>query len=1012
MSSLDDNPRRPSFWRSLAELENRPEFISYVEHEFAEPLGDEPVGSPARRRFMQLMGASFALAGVTACHWEKDYVLPHSRRPDGLVPGESRRYATAHELGGVSTGLIVQSFDGRPVKVEGNPLHPSSLGAANYFHQASVLELYDPDRSQEVVQRKAKQRTPSTWDAAEAFLAARISELGAVGGNGLRVLIEATSSPTAARLRQSILAKLPGAQFIEYEPMTFANEREGSKLAFGKTLRPVLSLERAAVVLSLAGDVIAAGYPGGLSNARALTQGRVPDQMKMNRVYAVESDFSTIGGVADHRLALRASQIKAFAAALDARLSARVGMGVPGSAQATPDAAFLKEPAVARFLEAVVNDLAGAVGTSVVVAGPEQPAEVHALVCRLNVMLGAEGKTVRYVDEPERPIDVVGLELLTAELVAGKVDTLIIVGGNPVYSTPADIPFGQALAKAEHTIRLGLYEDETSELCSWHLPLAHYLETWGDGRAHDGTQTIAQPLMAPLYGGRSVLQVLALLVGDKRDPLFIVKDTHDALTEKAWRKAIHDGLIEGSAAEASSVTLSAIPPIAFAAHELGATAAELDSLELVFATDGAVHDGRYANNAWLQELPAAMSKLTWGNAALIEPATADRLGIKDGTWVKLRIDGRELNVPALQAPGQAPGSVKLALGYGRRLAGMVGGHEAYQIDSVGANAYLLRTKGTLFFGSGLKIEPTTDKAPIATTQDLHAIDQTGRDGVNARLGMIVREATLGQYKAEPDFAKHAVHHPPLLSMWEDPVAYSGHKWGLTIDMNRCIGCNACVVACQSENNIPVVGREQVAKGREMHWMRIDRYFKGEPDQPEVAFQPMTCQHCENAPCEEVCPVGATMHSSEGLNEMTYNRCIGTRYCSNNCPYKVRRFNFANYHLDAKESRNQVKHMVFNPEVTVRARGVMEKCTFCVQRIQKVKIKAKNAKRPITDGEIKTACQQTCPTGAIVFGDLNDKASEVAKQHAVARAYEVLGELNNRPRISYLARVRNPNPELV
>ncbi len=1014
MSSLDEKARTAGFWRSLAELEGRPEFQAYVEHEFAEPLADEPPGTPGRRRFMQLMGASLALAGATGCRWEEDYVLPYSRRPADLVPGEARYYASAQELGGVSTGLLVQSVDGRPIKVEGNPLHPSSLGAATYFAQASVLGLYDPDRSQDVLHRRGRELTRTSWEHAERVLAERLAVHAADGGAGLRVLAEATSSPTVKRLRRALTEKLPGMVFVEYEPISFANERDGTRRAFGRPLRPVLHLDRAAVVLSLGGDVISPAYPGGLANTRALATGRVPDAMTMNRVYAVEPALSTIGGVADHRLALRATQIRAFAAALDAKLGGMLPRGAAHASQTRPNAAFLDEPYVARFLDAVAKDLAKAKNAAVVVVGPEQPPEVHAIACRLNYLLGAIDNTISYIDLDEDDVreGVVALEHLVADLRKGVVETLIILGGNPVYDAPADIELEDALSKAKVSIRLGLYDDETSQRCAWHLPQAHFLEAWADSRAHDGTITISQPLMAPLYGGRSPVQVLALMLGDKRDIQFLLRETHDVVSDREWRKAVHDGLMAGTARPRVGVELLALPPIQFQPPEVSGGLAEGESLELVFGTDSKVYDGRFANNAWLQELPDAMTKLTWGNAALIDPGTATRLGVKDGHWVVLSYGGRELKVAALHAPGQAPGSVKLVLGYGRTWAGLVGGHEREGIEPIGANAFLLRTKANLFFGTGLRVHPTSEVAPVATTQDLHAIDPRGREGADSRLGAIVRGGTLEQYKARPDFAKHVVHHPPLLSMWEPPVAYTGHKWGMAIDMNRCTGCNACVIACQAENNVPVVGRERVAQGREMHWLRIDRYFKGTPDNPEVVFQPMTCQHCENAPCEQVCPVGATMHSSEGLNEMTYNRCIGTRYCSNNCPYKVRRFNFHNYHVELKESRNKVKHMLFNPEVTVRSRGVMEKCTFCVQRIQKVKIQAKNARRPIEDGEIKTACQQTCPADAIVFGDLNDTGSTVAQRSAVSRSYRVLEELNNHPRIAYLARIRNLNPELV
>lgn len=1011
MSSLDDTARKPRYWRSLAELEGKPEFKEFIEREFAAPLEELPPDSPGRRRFVQLMGASLALAGATSCRWEKDYVLPHSRRPEGLVPGEPRVYASAMELGGVAVGLHVQSYDGRPVKIDGNPQHPSSLGAASIYHQASILELYDPDRSQEVKRQDGGRSRSADWEQFDKSLRARVAEAQASNGAGFAVLGRWSSSPTLARLKEKLFGELPQMQWVEYEPLGSDHEGRGTLAAFGQEMRPVFHLERAAVVLSLDADSIGPADPAGLANAQMLAAGRVPDAMTMNRIYVAESSYTLMGTIADHRLSLRASQIKPLAAAIDAKLSA--ALGAAAGSQPLPAAELLKEPKIARWLDVLVADLRAAGKAALVVVGAGQPPEVHALACRLNTLLGAVGHTVDYLPQATHGRGMAALRKLVEGMAAGDVKTLLIVGSNPVYDAPVDLHFEVALSKVAYSAHSGLYRDETAAQCTWHVPAAHYLEAWSDGVAHDGSLTVGQPLIAPpLYGGRSATQLVASLLGDERDPRFLIRETHRSIDDRQWRKVVHDGVRARAPGASAPPALRPLAPLRFEAHELPARGYHGGPLELVYGGDSHAYDGRFANNAWLQELPAAVTKQAWGNAVLIAPRTARRLGIDDGGLVEVRANGASIQLPAMHAPGQAEGSIKVALGYGRRGAGLVGGSEAEGVEPVGANAYLLRNSRAPFFAQGATVRSLGTKAVLATTQDLHAIDQTGREGINARLGMLVREASLGQYKAKPDFAQHAVHHPALLSLWSDPVKYEGHKWGLAVDMNRCIGCNACVLACQSENNIPVVGRDNVIKGREMHWLRIDRYYKGSSDEPEVSFQPMTCQQCENAPCEEVCPVGATLHSQEGLNEMTYNRCIGTRYCSNNCPYKVRRFNFFNYHLDTKQERNAVKKMVFNPEVTVRARGVMEKCSFCVQRIQRVKIKAKNARRPIRDGEIRTACQQTCPTEAIVFGDLNDPASQLSRLHALPRAYKVLEELNNRPRIAYLARVRNPHPELV
>jgi MoCo/4Fe-4S cofactor protein with predicted Tat translocation signal len=1016
MSSLkNDDPGRGRYWRSLAELEDKPEFREFLEREFAEPLETAPPSSDGRRRFLQLMGASLALAGVTSCRWKEDKLLPFSRRPDGMIPGEQRQYATCMDLGGFATGLHVTSYDGRPVKVEGNPEHPASRGACSVFHQASLLGLYDPDRSDSVLEAGKA----SSWEKFEAF----VNGLALGDGARLRVLSEASSSPSLADMFERVQKAFPSAKLVEWEPAGSDNVALGTKLALGSPQRVLLAPEAANVIVSLDADPMAPTQGGGLAYARAIANGRDPDDFTMNRLYAVESSYTLTGAIADHRLALRAEQIKAFSAALDAAVSA-VAKPEPelGSPQDKPNAAFLQDAKVAKLVEVMAKDLADNAGKSLVIAGEHQPPEVHALVARINAVLGNAGKTVFYLEQPDRPRQLDALKGLVAEMNGGQVDTLLVLGGNPVYTAPADVAFGEALAKVTHRIHASLYVDETSRECSWHLPLAHYLEAWGDGVAHDGTVSLAQPLLAPLWGGKSALEILALVVKDEqKNGLEIVRRTHaDALADdKRWKKAVHDGVVAGPGSLKDAPALVPLNKIPLSERELGGAVGN-GQYELVFAADPKLYDGRFANNGWLQELPATFTKQTWGNAAEVSPATAKQIGGSDGSMVRITLAGRSLEIPLVIVPGQPDGSLRLTLGYGRKVAGHVGGESESRVAVVGSNSYAIRTSESFHFGAGAEVRTLGKETRLATTVDTHSIDDLGKRGAEQRAGQIVREGTLEQYRKEPEFARHVVHHPPLLDLWRPPVSYEGHKWGMSIDMNRCIGCNACVTACQAENNIPVTGAESVARGREMLWLRVDRYFKGPAEAPEVTFQPMPCQHCENAPCEQVCPVGATVHSSEGLNDMSYNRCIGTRYCSNNCPYKVRRFNYFNYQLDVqrvtpfhgmKQDKSRVRTMVNNPEVSLRARGVMEKCTFCVQRIQRVKIQAKNVRRPIQDGEIKTACQQTCPTEAILFGDLNDSAAQVTQVSRRPRAYGVLEELNNRPRVAYLARIRNPNPEL-
>jgi len=1017
---------KPTYWKSLAELEQSPEFLELAAREFAAPLDQEPPNSPGRRRFMQVMGASMALAGLDACRWREDKILPLSRRPEGTIPGSSRYFATAMELNGNAVGLYASSYDGRPIKIEGNPAHPDSLGAAAAFHQATVLGLYDPDRSDSVVTGAGAARKVSSWAEFGKALGEVLGALRTSGGAGLRVLAERSSSPSLAEQKRRLLAAFPQAKWSTYEPTAYDGPRAGSVLAFGKAYRSHYAFDAARIVVTLDADVVHPTFPAGLANARALTKNRAPEAAEMNRVYAIESCVTLTGGISDHRLAVKATLIKPVVAFLDAAISAKANpLPELGAAQDKPAAEFLKDEKVAKFLDGVATDLLANIGHSVIVAGQHQPAEVHALVHRLNAVLGNVGRTVFYTEDTgaDGQSDVAALKALTDELNGGKVETLLILGGNPVFTAPADLAFGDALAKAKSSIHLSLYEDETSQRSSWHLPAAHYLESWGDALSWNGTLSIVQPLIAPLHGGKSALEVVALFAGSTEPkPLELVRAGHPELaSEHAWRKALASGVVDGSAAAHAEPKLKAMGKVALVEAELGPLGGGNGKLELVFSIDPKLIDGRYANNAWLQELPESMTKLTWDNAVMISPRTAKELGVSDADSVTLSVGNRQITLLALIAPGHADGSLRITLGHGRTAAGHVGGLVSENIDPVGANAYAVRSSEGYEIATGVSVQSHgTVSYRVSSTQDIYTVGEIGQQGTQERLPALVREGTIEEFKKDPKFVDQIVEHNPLLSLWVPPVSYDGHKWGMSIDLNKCIGCSACVTACQAENNIPVVGKENVAKGREMLWLRVDRYYKGEPEDAEVSFQPIPCQQCENAPCEQVCPVGATMHSHEGLNDMVYNRCIGTRYCSNNCPYKVRRFNYFNYNLDtigvtpytpADDPKAKVKAMVFNPEVTVRSRGVMEKCTFCVQRIQNVKIKAKNVKRPIEDGEIKTACQQTCPTGAIVFGDLNDEKAQVTALQRLPRSYALLGELNNKPRVQYLARIKNPNPAL-
>ncbi|HTJ40681.1 MAG TPA: TAT-variant-translocated molybdopterin oxidoreductase [Kofleriaceae bacterium] len=1025
MSSLG-----PRYWKSLDELAGDENLAARMQNEFPD-AADQTIDLPSRRNFFRLMGASMALAGIAGpgCQrYEKEEIVPLARRPEDQVPGTTLSYASVFELGGWGLPLVVTSYEGRPLHIDGNPQHPfTGDGMDKYefgrhagvtpFASASVLNVYDQDRSKSPLTHGKG----ATFDDFKNWIATAKNDIKANGG-AVRVLSEATSSPTIAQLRRALTGA--GVQWHEWEPLSFDNERAGLKLAFGKPLRAMVHLDRADTIVVLDGDIFIE-HPAGMRYARDWKRSRGPEGSslgagKMNRMYSIESTFTSTGSIADHRLPLRSELILPFASALDAAISGG----------AMPSAEFLNEDKVKRFIAALakdLNDVKKNGGHSVVIAGRRQSPQVHALAAKINDALGAGGVTVDYLDEEDRPTHVESISKLVSDMNGGQVKYLFILGGNPVYDAPADLDFGSALGKVDNSVHLSEWEDETSEKTTWHVPRANYLECWGDARSWDGTWTIQQPLIMPLYGGVSAIELLSMVAGDDKTGEQLVRANVESQGGGAnWRKSVHDGFVANTAQQPSAVALQSLPMTNLSPTQLGGSRLKNGSLEVVYHYSSNTYDGRFANNAWLQETPDFFTKVVWDNYALVGPATAQDLGIGNESMIKLKVDGRELDVAAYVMPGQAMGSIGLVLGGGRTKAGSKGGTSAD--TTVGWNTYKVRSSKAIDFASGATVS-AGDNYKFSGTQEhwdlRHGIDETlfhfneGDRGTKERMPEIVKQVDHKAYvEGEGGEAWDAREEEEF---WKDPrgrnyslfqeKTYEGHRWGMTIDLGSCISCNACMVACQSENNIPVVGKDQVVRNREMHWIRIDRYFEGSPDDPRIVNQPVNCQQCENAPCEQVCPVGATMHSSEGLNDMVYNRCVGTRYCLNNCPYRVRRFNFLDWNKEFKDARNRVRKLVMNPEVTVRHRGVMEKCTYCVQRIQNKKIKAKNERRDLVDGEITTACQDACPTGAIVFGDLALKDSAVSALQADRRSYALLGNLNTKPRTQYLARVRNPNPDL-
>jgi Fe-S-cluster-containing dehydrogenase component len=1000
-----------------------------LEREFPEQheLWRDPV---TRRQFLMLMGASLALSGVTGCAPQAPVgeILPYARQPEQLVLGKPLQFATAFTLGGFARGILVTSHEGRPTKIEGNPDHPASLGATDAFMQASILDLYDPDRSQAVIYHGQ----PRSWSEAQIDIRKSLGNLRSKQGTGLAILTETISSRTLtdqlAGESSPLRRDFPNARWFQYEPAHSNGPHEGARLALGAAVDTIYDFAAADVVVSLGSDVMANG-PACLRYSRQfMTRRQAAIRSRdtaMNRLYVVESCPTITGAVADHRIPIRAADVQQFAAQLASELKI---LNQQNGGDQNP-----------RSIAAIARDLQAHRGMSIVIAGDGQPPIVHAMAHALNDALGNVGRTIKYIEPVESaPRDqLADLAGLTNQMSAGRIDTLLIVGGNPVFNAPADLQFAEHLQRVPLKVHLGLYQDETAAQCDWHLPQAHFLEAWGDARAFDGTVSIQQPLIAPLYNGLSVEEVLsALFEPAGRAGYEIVREfwrrnwpkTNSVGDfEAGWNRALHDGFISGTAAEPqANLTIGSSWKT-----NISQPAASPAELEITFAPDPTVFDGRFANNGWLQELPKPVTKLTWDNAVLISPKLAEQLGITQHVGinggehgqsitnlVELELNGRSLRAAAFIAPGHAENSVTLHFGYGRTAAGHVG-------NGAGFNAYALRTSAAPWFSTGLKIRKLDEQYTLACTQVHHSMQ--GRDPVRA--------FTFDQYKQDPQILPKSLeeHHQeyqrelvpkPGQDKAADPVStpeshsltlYPGYdygppknKWGMAIDLGSCIGCSSCVAACQAENNIPVVGKTEVTRGREMHWLRVDRYYEGAADHPATYFQPVPCMQCENAPCEVVCPVAATVHSADGLNDMVYNRCVGTRYCSNNCPYKVRRFNFLQYADFTTESLKLGR----NPNVTVRSRGVMEKCTYCVQRIRGAQIDSEISGEAIHDGQVVTACQAACPTNAIVFGDMNDPDSRVAKMKAEPLNYGLLVELNTRPRTTYLAALRNPNPELV
>ncbi|WP_172824761.1 4Fe-4S dicluster domain-containing protein [Pajaroellobacter abortibovis] len=997
----------PLYWRSLEEKERLHD--PALEGERAVEFKSEQLpGKMGRRGFLEVMGSIAALAGAAGCRRPIQRIVPYTKMPEQVIPGVPARYATAYACRGEVLGLVVESHEGRPTKVEGNPDHPASLGAASLHAQASVLDLYDPDRSEAPRHRGAV----TIWSAFDADLQKWIPLWVKDGGAKLRFLFQPASSPTLIRLQALVKQRFPNAVMHSYEPIDRFNAWEGGKLAFGRPVQVHARYDYASVVVSVDSDFLQTEGASTLAarrfaNGRRLRQAGDP----MSRLYVIESAFTLTGTNADHRVQVAPSQIEGWVIALAKELAEKHGVDFGDLSSS------LKEKDVSHMsafqISVVAQELVRHRGKGIVVAGWRQSPLVHALVHAINQGLANVGNGIEYTEPIEKwseaNVDIASvqsLKTLVEAMRGGQVDALVIMGGNPVYDAPADLRFGDALSSVAYSVHLSSHYDETSERCLWHLPRSHALEAWGDCRSEDGTLAVQQPLIAPLYQSHSEIELLAeWLEIPEKDGYKLVRATWDEMARASvlgsqhwsWARLLRDGVASGTA----------LPPLGDLELQWGAVQQQLaawkaevlpssSKLEVVFIPCPKMMDGRYANNAWLAELPDPLTKLVWDNAALLSKKTADVLNVRNGDKLRLQAGEREITVGAWILPGIAEHVIVLHLGWGRTRAGRVG-------NGIGFDVYPLRSASDFYRIVGVRVSKEVGARH-------HFVQTQTHDSMEGR--PVAREANYEEYKKSPHFPFFQAPPPRALPLWE-PVKYEGYKWGMSIDLTACTGCNACVVACQAENNIAVVGKEQVDKGRILHWIRVDRYFLGDEESPQVAYQPLACVQCEDAPCENVCPVNATVHSPEGLNDMVYNRCIGTRYCANNCPYKVRRFNYLNFEEEFWKSPHapETIQMARNPNVTVRIRGVMEKCTYCVQRIQVAKIEAKEEEHPIRDGAITPACAQSCPTEAIVFGDLNDPNSRVAALRKVDRRYELLAEIGTRPRTSYLAKVRNPNPEV-
>ena len=999
MNSSENNEF--GYWKSLKDISSEEDY-----NRFLKQSDHNEDNGLSRRNFLSLIAASVALAGLEGCKKPVQKIIPYVEAEIGTIPGIPKYYASTIPWKNNALGVVIENHDERPVKVEGNEKHPSTLGKSNAFSQASTIEMYDPDRARGVKYNGEK----VDWSEYLKFA----KDINKGDGKGLAVLMQESSSPTIKSIQNDFKTKFPSASWVSYESVNNENLYKGIEKAFSKKLQPIYRLENAQIIVSLGSDFLGVD-DNNIYNTRKFAQNRdiVDENSTMNRLYVAESSITSTGSSADHRLNIPQHEMESILAELSYELK-KLGLSVDANKVKSSNNLWIK---------AAAEDLMSNRGDSIILGGSQLSPEFHQLIALLNNQLNAP--VDYYPLSLSQVSSLADFKSLCDDIKNNKIKNLIILGANPVYDSPADFNFGDLLKNVPNSVHLTNILDETSKLCSWNIAMTHYFECWGDAMSYDGFVSIVQPQIMPLFDSKSAIQVLTPLVYSKELSSYdtvknvwksdIVKSGN---FEREWEKVLHDGLYKNTIIKKEQVRPSSKTSTAQLNNSI-----KLDDnkFEIVFNASSSVYDGRFANNGWLQEIPKPVTSLTWDNAALISIKVAKKLNIKNGQMIEIKIDNKSIKLPAWITPGQNQKSISLELGYGREFEGRLG-------NGVGFNVYPLRMSSNPSYSLNASISVLDETYPLASTQDHHGLeedqyaapgfDKLSNNEVQSRIPELVKQSTLDYYKDNPDWVQKKVeeHKPDKKRSWADHSMYNpepeydyskGPQWGMSIDLTSCTSCNACSIACQSENNIPVVGKQQVMNGREMHWIRIDNYFAGDPDNPEMSTQSVACVHCELAPCETVCPVAATTHSSDGVNQMTYNRCLGTRYCANNCPYKVRKFNFYNYTRDLPE----VVQMAMNPDVSIRFRGVMEKCTYCYQRVSAARISAENENRDIQDGDFQVACQQSCPADAIKFGDINDPNSAVSKAKRRNRDYALLAHLGTAPRTTYLAKIRNQNPKL-